>query len=502
MSRPITESKYFRAMNVYLFVGAVLLAWIPTLPLCTNGAIQIAAAQDDPIEPPPAETPRNPSAKPATQEPAPSEPDPSATPTSQDDLLNSTPSQPATPPSLAGGADPVQALTEARAAMAASQWRTAIDSWTTVLNANPTSEEAKNGLQKAQMQLDQDSGSLLDKVGDEMTVRRESLRVNFENSYFSANEKLNRGDYAGANMDASTAKQLLDRDQSIIPVSEFDAMNTRVGALIDQINESRIVGQALDQSKQRADAQKSSSDAQRMAQQKRLATISEMLMRVRQLQMELKYDEALQVIDQILFMDPTNPAALALRDVLESTKMYRQWSDAQRQRNAAFGQMQLQDMQATIPPKINLSGVGPKSTNAMMTYPEDWPRLSLDNEKFAPAGWARTPEDASIAKLFDEQFPFPETTSNQKLSEILAFWQQITKIPMYVNWKALGEIDITQETEGILLEKATVSARVMLGRILEQVGNPTSDSGRAVSEIMNGQVAITTFTALQALVPV
>ena len=499
MSRPITESKYFRAMNFYLFMGAVLLAWIPALPLYTNGAIQIAAAQDDPIEPPPAETPRNPSAKPATQEPAPSDPDPSATPTSQDDLLNSTPSQPATPPSLAGGADPVQALTEARAAMAASQWRTAIDSWTTVLNANPTSEEAKNGLQKAQMQLDQDSGSLLDKVGDEMTVRRESLRVNFENSYFSANEKLNRGDYAGANMDASTAKQLLDRDQSIIPASEFDAMNTRVGALIDQINESRIVGQALDQSKQRADAQKSSSDAQRMAQQKRLATISEMLMRVRQLQMELKYDEALQVIDQILFMDPTNPAALALRDVLESTKMYRQWSDAQRQRNAAFGQMQLQDMQATIPPKINLSGVGPKSTNAMITYPEDWPRLSLDNEKFAPAGWARTPEDASIAKLFDEQFPFPETTSNQKLSEILAFWQQITKIPMYVNWKALGEIDITQETEGILLEKATVSARVMLGRILEQVGNPSSDSGRAVSEIMNGQVAVTTFTALQAL---
>ncbi len=505
-------------MNFYLFAGAALLAWAPALPLLTNGVNQVAAAQDDPIEPPPTETPRNPTApvKSGTSEPAPAaepapssepatdpiptEPDPTGTPNnSQDDILNSTPSQPATPPSLAGGSDPEQALTEARAAMAASQWRTAIDAWTTVLNANPANAEARKGLQTAQTQLDQGSGSLLDKVGDEMTVRRESLRVNFENSFFSANEKLNRGDYAGANMDASTAKQLLDRDQSIIPASEFDAMNARVGGLIDQINESRIVGQALDQSKQRADAQKSSSDAQRMAQQKRLATISEMLMRVRQLQMELKYDEALQVIDQILFMDPTNPAALALRDVLESTKMYRQWSDAQRQRNAAFGQMQLQDMQATIPPKINLAGDGPKSTNAMITYPEDWPRLSLDNEKFAPAGWARTPEDASIAKQFDQQFPFPETTSNQKLSEILAFWQQITKIPMYVNWKALGEIDITQETEGILLEKATVSARVMLGRILEQVGNPSSDSGRAVSEIMNGQVAVTTFTALQAL---
>jgi hypothetical protein len=149
-----------------------------------------------------------------------------------------------------------------------------------------------------------------------------------------------------------------------------------------------------------------------------------MLMRVRQLQMELKYDEALQVIDQILFMDPTNPAALALRDVLESTKMYRQWADAQRQRNAAFGQIQLQDMQSTIPPKINLAGNGPKSVNAVITYPEDWPKLSFSNEKFPPVGMQRSPEDQAVDKQFDQVFDFPETTSNQKLSEVLDFCHQ------------------------------------------------------------------------------
>ena len=80
-------------MNFYLFAGAALLAWAPVLPLLTNGSTQVAAAQDDPIEPPPTETPRNPIApgKGGTSEPAPAaEPAPSAEP-----VTDPNPSEPA-----------------------------------------------------------------------------------------------------------------------------------------------------------------------------------------------------------------------------------------------------------------------------------------------------------------------------------------------------------------------------------------------------------------------
>ncbi|MSR34563.1 MAG: hypothetical protein EXS12_07190, partial [Phycisphaerales bacterium] len=81
MYRPMTESKYFRGSNFCLFATAAFLAWTPTLPLFTNGSIQSVIAQDDPIEPPPAETPRNPSAPP--------KPPPSTTP-----VTDPTPSEP------------------------------------------------------------------------------------------------------------------------------------------------------------------------------------------------------------------------------------------------------------------------------------------------------------------------------------------------------------------------------------------------------------------------
>lgn len=97
---------------------------------------------------------------------------------------------------------------------------------------------------------------MLDKVSDDITLRRQRLTAEFENDLFRGGEKLNRGDYAGAQLDASSAKQLVARDQAILIPAQFDAMNIRADALIDQINASRIAGQTLDQAKQRGDAQK------------------------------------------------------------------------------------------------------------------------------------------------------------------------------------------------------------------------------------------------------
>src|SRR5664279_5234647 len=96
MSRPTTESKYSRRLNSYLLAASFLLAWAPTLPAFINGVNQTAAAQNDPIEPPPSETPRNPT-PPAVKPPAPA---PKETPAAV------PPAQPTTPPSEAPSAPP------------------------------------------------------------------------------------------------------------------------------------------------------------------------------------------------------------------------------------------------------------------------------------------------------------------------------------------------------------------------------------------------------------
>ena len=61
----------------------------------------------------------------------------------------------------------------ARAAMDSSNWRQAIDAWTSVLALDPNDAEAKAGLKQAQAMLDQ--ASTIDNVQDDFTLRRQRV---------------------------------------------------------------------------------------------------------------------------------------------------------------------------------------------------------------------------------------------------------------------------------------------------------------------------------------
>jgi hypothetical protein len=96
---------------------------------------------------------------------------------------------------------------------------------------------------------------------------------------------------------------------------------------------------------------------------------------VRKLQMQQKYAEALQVLDSALALDPNNPAALTLRDALHTTRMYVAFADTQKRRSYGFSRLEDEALDATVPRTSDIRP-GPRSTNALVTYPEDWQELS------------------------------------------------------------------------------------------------------------------------------
>ena len=122
--------------------------------------------------------------------------------------------------------------------------------------------------------------------------------------------------------------------------------------------------------------------------------IRENLIRVRHLQAELKYREALQVLDEILFIDPQNPAALALRDVIRTTEIYRKYSDYQQQRAFGEASVALENQRLQQIPFRNLSGPGDRSTNGLRTYPEDWPQIS--HLRGTDGGYMVPPADRAV----------------------------------------------------------------------------------------------------------
>lgn len=380
-----------------------------------------------------------------------------------------------------------QTRAAAREAMARSEWNVAITRWTEVLAAVPGDAEALRGLQEAQAALDQ--GSTITRVTEDIALRQQRADVMFRADVQRANELLAQGNHAAAERTLLTAKVRLEKDKGILPPGQYQTMASEVDALIDQVNDAKTLTALQAQERQRREAQAAASEAQRTEQEARTRQINESLLRVRQLQLELKYEEALQVLEEILFIDPHNPSALALRDIISTSLLYRRYSEVESRRSIAYAEQSLDNLRATIPPRANLSGPGPRSVTGLVEYPEDWPQLSIRRD--SAAGFRES--DANRAAMMDLNRVVSVNFNNNQFDQVINYMKQVAGVEIYPDWKALDQVGIRPE-DTLSLSLNDVSAEVALRRVLDQLGD---DVDRPQYSIEDGVIVISTNDSLR-----
>jgi tetratricopeptide (TPR) repeat protein len=330
--------------------------------------------------------------------------------------------------------------TQAKQAMMRSQWAAAADLWAAILAQDPSDAEAVKGLSDAQAAMNQ--GSAIDSVVGDTAVQREAAQVEFDNALIRAGDLFSRGDYAGAERVVVQAKAGLSRSRGLLAGADFDERMGRADAELVKIKSAQT-DQADTEKASAADEQRAAAAAQnRQEIEQRQSTINDNMARVRQLQSELKYQEALEVVQEILFMDPNNAAALALRDVIESGILYRRYTELQRRRAFAFSEMSVDAQASFVPPKINVSGPGPRSLDAIVAYPEDWPQISSRRE--SAAGFRDTEADQAVMAKLRERIAvdFNETDAEQAFN----YLKEVTDLDFYIDWKSLDTVGITKSS--------------------------------------------------------
>src|SRR5204863_1632374 len=93
--------------------------------------------------------------------------------------------------------------------------------------------------------------------------------------------------------------------------------------------------------------------------------IVELIDRARAYQSELRYSEALQAVDQLLFLDPINPTGLLLHDVITDIILLRKDADIYIDKNKHFAQVSQDNQEASIP------------APGVYNFPPDWPAISV-----------------------------------------------------------------------------------------------------------------------------
>jgi len=363
-------------------------------------------------------------------------------------------------------------LDAANAAATAGKWREAATKYSEASQYLPNNPEIIRGLQHAYSMLDQ--SQLLTDYQDRIQMSREEARAVFMDAMASANERLLREDYDTARQIVAGALARLNRDRTLFSEDEYGkkratatALNYRIGQLQEAWLQHRLVTQAEERSRDQEIRQSEQS-------RKRSQMINDNMKRIRQLQRERKYGQAIEIIDEILFIDQHNVAAIALREALQHTQQFEEWMLDGKAKNLGVNSLFGENNNALIPPRKNFTGPGDKSTTGIMTYPSEWENLT-QLRYGTQAGFSETYQNRAIKVAMDKTTGSSHDIEDRTLDDVLTEIKNASGIPgdFFIDWATLEAMDtdypVTPTFVIKSLEMGDVSLIILLERILNYV---------------------------------
>ncbi|MDX9910826.1 MAG: hypothetical protein RBS39_03235 [Phycisphaerales bacterium] len=372
-------------------------------------------------------------------------------------------------------------LSEADAAFDAQRYQEAIDKYEQVTRAQreflPAGEvqRAQQRLTDARLLLRGNLGPgdsvLGQEIGRQALVRQQT-DAEFNNLLQQAQAQLSSGDAQGARQSVARAEFTLNSARGFFAEADYRARLDKATQLKTQIDqrEDEIRRRAVDQRTRELEQQARERESQLQADKDR--RIREAIERARALQQESKYAEALEVVNQVLFLDPVNPAGLLLRDLLEDSLVYRQYQGIQRDKEQSYSFQAIQNEEAMRAPRN------------VIEYPTDWPRIS--QARGEAGAYVEPPENRAVLATI-EGTRMPARFSDNTLRDALNYVATYTRLNIDVDWNSLDEIGISGD-DLVTLTLSDVPASVVLDRVLDKVS--PDDLSRASWAVRDGILTV------------
>lgn len=320
---------------------------------------------------------------------------------------------------------------------------------------------------ETRVQLGAGTGADVKSFIDNQNLIKQKTKAEFENYMSQAGSALSAGNIENARTFGAQAGLTLNSGREALSEGEFEALSGRQRDLMMEIARAE---ESIRQAEARRTAEELASQTQQnqlTQQQQKQRRITEAINRVRALQSEMKYQEALQVVDQILFLDPINPTGLLLREVLTDASVFKDYNHIKQREHQGIA-FQRRDNQDAIVPPIGL-----------INYPNDWPQLSY--RRGTPTAFADSEENRRTLALLDTK-RIPVKFEDNALADVLDFFQKVTQLNVNVDWQSLESVGVERE-KPISLTLTNVPVRTALERVLERASDsPESGAAWAIND--------------------
>lgn len=301
--------------------------------------------------------------------------------------------------------------------------------------------------------------NLLGDVIQRDTLQRQQTLAEFRSELNQARAKLGEGDADAALQRIARAGLILNNGRNAFSETDFRQLQSEADQLRLEVEATRDRIRAEQRTRQEEELKTAADAARRTRESDRERKISENVQRVVSLMREMRYEEARQVVDQILFLDPINPAGLILRDSVELTLATVQQNRILRDRYRSYLSHSVQNQEALIAPERPIN------------YPADWPSISF--RRGQPVPFSEAPANRQILGLLDQR-RIPVEFTDHTLAQAMEYVRGVSGVNVDVNWRSLASLGV-QKDAAVSLNLTNVPLRTVLDRLADQV-SPSPDS--------------------------
>ena len=349
-------------------------------------------------------------------------------------------------------------------------------------------KEIEQRIDEAKVRMGAGAGAvdpLQDVIKGNQVVRQRAI-TEFENQQSQARKAMEAGDTGRAHDLAVASRLTITNARNAFSEAEFEDYTKKVDALLRDIDRA-AAEIAKNDAEQRAKANKELQEKERDAAiKKREAKIREALTRARELQQQMDYDAALQVVnEQILFLDPINPAGLILRDILMDAKIFQQAANIKDRVNRGLARLQLEETEALIPPR------------GIIDYPPDWPAISY--RRGEQIAYAETEENRRVRTALSNHRE-PVDFGGVRLADAVQWVRQVANVGVDVNWTSLEAMQVTPDSTVTLQLTQAVPLKIILDKIVQKIS--PDERSRVGWAVEDGMVTIASEEVLRKNTPV
>jgi Flp pilus assembly secretin CpaC len=356
---------------------------------------------------------------------------------------------------------------QARAAQAGGQETKALELYTQAAALDPANQAAVAG--RDELAGKAVAPGLLTDRERAITGRRQQVQYLFDQAIGSARESTARGEFADARKALEQARTARNLDTNIFTNAEIGKFDTEIQVVqadLEAATKARATAEAEEASRQLLTAQRTKADQDR---EQRENTVRSLIKQSRGLVAEMKYTEALNVIDQILVIDPTNDYAVGVRPLVEekSTIQQQRRYKEQYERQVAKSFNRAQEIQIPY--------------DDLMRYPDNWPDISETRDLANSERQGVTETDRVTLAILDKRLP-ELRFDNVAFGDVVDALRDMTGANVFVEWRTLEAAGIDRTTPVTVTRLTNIRFEKALRTILDEVGGGVTPLDFSIDE--------------------